>query len=125
MRFCSNEKIDYVGFSYACVPTLEDERRVSAVLFSHISFTYYANNDFLWVYEPCKIVILYMFFMHFCIGMYLIFQENIKTLNTRKSLRIAQNALESLTGQFSKAQFFGESGVYNGGQNSHFAHLLI
>lgn len=109
----------------ACVPTLEDERRISSILFSHISFTYYANNDFLWVYEPFKIVILYMFFMYFCIGMYLIFQENIKTLNIRKSPRIAQNALEPPNGQFSKAQFFGESGIYNGGQNSRFAHLLI
>lgn len=46
--------------------------------------------------------------MYLCIGLYLIFQENSKTLNIRKSPRIAQNPLESQIGPFSKAQSSGE-----------------
>lgn len=42
-------------------PLFRNERRISSIPLSHISFTYYVNNEFLWVYEPFKMVILYMY----------------------------------------------------------------
>lgn len=108
-------------------PLLKNERKVSsipsALYISHLHIALIMN--FYGVYEPLKIVILYIWCLYLCVCMWFS-REILDAEYQKKSHRIVQNSLiDSKIGQFSKAQFLGEGWVFNGEQNSHFAPLLL